>query len=341
MVCQKKGPHTLGGNCILIIRSHLFEYIFLSSDLKPRIVYRIKTNHSMITNRTQHCTNCGLNGHLFRNCLSPVTSYGIIAVRYANDANVVSVYSKSTTISNGNDSIQFLLIQRKDSLSFVEFIRGKYNQYDDAYIGKLFTGMTQNEQDRIRTKSFQDLWYDVWGESSSIRSHKNEYETSERRFGQIQDKLSQLLDAYPTKWTEPEWGFPKGRRNPYETDLHCAIREFQEETGLQSNEFSILQNTQCISETFFGSNQVHYCHKYYIAICNQSTEVEMNMDNFHMMREVGGISWCSLDEATSKIRPDNVEKREILLKAGKIMKNFHPVHTNDTPRTPSLIRASS
>jgi hypothetical protein len=54
----------------------------------------------------------------------------------------------------------------------------------------------------------------------------------------------------------------------------------------------------------------------------------MNMDNFHMAREIGGICWCSLDEATSKIRPDNIEKREILLKAGKIMKNFHPVHTN-------------
>ena len=286
----------------------------------------------MIANRTLHCTNCGLNGHLFRNCLSPVTSYGVIAVRYANDANIASLHSKSTNISNGNDSIQFLLIQRKDSLAFVEFIRGKYTQYDDSYIGLLLVRMTHSEQERICTKTFQELWYEVWGESSTVRSHKNEYETSERRFLQIKDKLPQLRIMNPTKWAEPEWGFPKGRRNPYETDLHCAVREFQEETGLHPHEFSILQNTNCISETFFGSNQVHYCHKYYIAICNQYTEVEMNMDNFHMAREIGGICWCSLDEATSKIRPDNVEKREILLKAGKIMKNFHPVHTNEMPR---------
>jgi 8-oxo-dGTP pyrophosphatase MutT (NUDIX family) len=286
----------------------------------------------MIANRTLHCTNCGLNGHLFRNCLSPVTSYGIIAVRYANDANITSLYSKSTNISNGNDSIQFLLIQRKDSLAFVEFIRGKYIQHDDSYIGSLLSRMTQKEHEQISTKTFQELWYGVWGESFMIRSHKNEYETSERRFSQIKDKLPRLQLEYPTKWTEPEWGFPKGRRTPYETDLHCAVREFQEETGLHPYEFSILQNTNCISETFFGSNQVHYCHKYYIAICKQFTEVEMNMDNFHMAREVGGICWCSLDEAISKIRPDNVEKREILLKAGKIMKNFHPVHTNEMHR---------
>ena len=287
----------------------------------------------MIANRTLHCTNCGINGHLFRNCLSPVTSYGVIAVRYANDANITSLYSKSTNISNGNDSIQFLLIQRKDSLAFVEFIRGKYMHHDDSYIGSLLVRMTQIEQERLCTKNFQELWYGVWGESSSVRSHKNEYETSERRFSQVKDKLPQLCVEYPTKWTEPEWGFPKGRRIPYETDLHCAVREFQEETGLHSHEFSILQNANCISETFFGSNQVHYCHKYYIAICKQSTEVEMNVDNFHMAREIGNISWCSLDEAISKIRPDNVEKREILLKAGKIMKNYHPVHTIEMHRT--------
>ncbi len=58
----------------------------------------------------------------------------------------------------------------------------------------------------------------------------------------------------------------------------------------------------------------------------------MNTNNPHMVREIGGIKWCSLDEAIAKIRPDNVEKREILLKAGKIMRNFYPVHTNELSR---------
>jgi 8-oxo-dGTP pyrophosphatase MutT (NUDIX family) len=286
-----------------------------------------------INNRNQHCTNCGLGGHVFRNCLSPVTSYGIIALRYMNDNVNTSLYSKSTNISNGNDSIQFLLIQRKDSLSFVEFIRGKYNPYEEEYLGRLLRGMTETEQKNILSKTFDELWQSVWGESSTVKSHKNDYDTSEKKFSIIHDRLSELITSNKTNWTEPEWGFPKGRRNPHETDLNCAIREFQEETGLKRQDFTIIQNTYPISETFFGSNQVHYCHKYYIAVCNKSVEVEMNMDNPHMAREIGAIKWCSLDEASSKIRPDNVEKREILLKAGKIMRNFHPVHTNDLPRS--------
>lgn len=286
-----------------------------------------------LNNRNYHCTNCGLSGHVFRNCLSPVTSYGIIAIRYLNDTVHTSLFSKSTTISNGNDSIQFLLIQRKDSLSFVEFIRGKYNPYEDEYIGRLMRGMTKKEQNSILTCSFDELWQNVWGESSNVKSHKNDYDISENKFSVIYDKLKNLIENNNSKWIEPEWGFPKGRRNPHESDMNCAIREFQEETGLCRQDFTIIQNTYPISETFFGSNQVHYCHKYYIAICNKTTEVEMNLDNLHMTREIGDIKWCSLDEASSKIRPDNVEKREILLKAGKIMRNFHPVHTNELSRS--------
>jgi len=283
--------------------------------------------------RTQHCTNCGLTGHVFRNCLSPVTSYGIIAIKYLKDDCNLSPFSKGVLLNNGNDSIQFLLIQRKDSLSFVEFIRGKYNPYEEEYLARLFLGMTQKEHELILSKSFEELWQYVWGESSSVKSHKNDFDTSERKYGVIKDRLSDIIAKYPTRWTEPEWGFPKGRRNPHESDLTCAIREFQEETGLSRQDFTIIQNTNPISETFFGSNHVHYCHKYYIAICNKYTEALMNNNNPHMAREIGAIKWCSLDEATSKIRPDNVEKREILLKAGKIMRNFHPVSTNELPRS--------
>jgi 8-oxo-dGTP pyrophosphatase MutT (NUDIX family) len=116
-------------------------------------------------------------------------------------------------------------------------------------------------------------------------------------------------------------------------DVSCAIREFQEETGLMRGDFTLFHNILPISETFLGSNGVHYCHKYFIAVCNKDIEVEMKMDNPHMAREIGNIKWCTLDEAITKIRPDNIEKREILLKASKIMRNFHPICTNDFPRT--------
>lgn len=283
-----------------------------------------------IHHRPLYCTNCGQSGHVFRNCLSPVTSYGMIAIRYLDDSVHQSLFSSSTTGTPPSSSLQFLMIRRKDSLSFIEFIRGKFSYMDEEYIIKLLRNMTQDEQKRILTSSFSELWYQIWGEASSVKTHKNNYEASERRFLQISEILPRLVKENPSPWSEPEWGFPKGRRNPHESDLHCAIREFQEETGLKRHEFQVLQNTHSISETFFGSNHVHYCHKYYLAICSPHTQAQLHTHSLHMTREIGDIQWYSLDEAISKIRPDNVEKREILLKAGKIMKNFYPIFSFDS-----------
>jgi hypothetical protein len=71
--------------------------------------------------RVSYCTNCGQTGHIFRNCLSPVTSYGIIAVKYTDDHLQQWMYSSLSSVVPSCNSLQFLLIRRKDSLSFIEF----------------------------------------------------------------------------------------------------------------------------------------------------------------------------------------------------------------------------
>ena len=266
----------------------------------------------MNPNRIRYCTNCGLHGHLFRRCNLPVTSYGVIAMKY-----------KESNQSN----IQFLLIQRKDSLSFIEFIRGKYEYSDEEYITNLLQHMTITEQQRLINHTFEQIWENIWGNVSNLQSHRNDYKKSEERFIQLQPRLVELIHKYPSPWDEPEWGFPKGRRNSYEKDIHCAVREFVEETGMKDDEFMIIHNTKSISETYTGSNGIHYCHKYYLAMCKPDVSVSIDYNNVHMTREIGDIQWFSFNNAFAKIRPDNIEKREILSKANKIMNQYHLINT--------------
>ena len=249
-----------------------------------------------------YCSNCGIEGHFFRDCDLPITSYGIIAMR------------------QDTSGVEYLLICRRDSLSFIEFVRGKYSVSEPAYLYTLLENMTLAEHGKIRTLPFESLWQSVWG--SAANTHKTDYENSLRKYRML-GSICALLDAHPTTWLEPEWGFPKGRRNVNESDLAGAIREFKEETNLRDNQFQILQNVLPLVESFRGSNQIQYCHKYYLATCSFDTKVAVNHENPHMSREIGNIGWFSFEAAMAKLRPP--EKREILAKASLALKDYVPI----------------
>ena len=68
-------------------------------------------------NINNYCNNCGTKGHIFYQCKQPITSVGIIVFRKGQ-----------------HDKREYLLIRRKDSLGYVEFMRGKYNIYSKLFL---------------------------------------------------------------------------------------------------------------------------------------------------------------------------------------------------------------
>jgi 8-oxo-dGTP pyrophosphatase MutT (NUDIX family) len=280
------------------------------------------------------CTNCNQLGHSYKYCLAPVNSYGIIAFRVRDPTWTLS---KGLTGNDGKNlngiddavqNVEFLLIQRKDSLRFVDFVRGKYDIQNTTYLKQLLSNMTHEERAFLRTTTFEDMWKRVWG-SATVRNYKVDYDLSKQRFTAItapqEDGLTileKLLEATTTTWTTPEWGFPKGRRNPKEDDKSCAIREFEEETGISRDKIAVVSNMEPLSETFFGDNNVHYCHKYYLAYIPVGINYAEISSHPHMSREIGDIGWFTLDDALGRIRSENVEKREILLRVSGIIRNY-------------------
>jgi 8-oxo-dGTP pyrophosphatase MutT (NUDIX family) len=227
--------------------------------------------------------------------------------------------------------LEFILVRRKESLRFVEFVRGKYDTRDPTYIKQMLSKMTCEEREFLRTTTFEQMWQRVWG-SASARNYRADFEYSKARFDILKtpdaetgvEPLQQYLDETSSEWTTPEWGFPKGRRNPKETDLACAIREFEEETGLGRDQLKVVENMEPICETYYGDNHVHYCQKYYLAQVDSDVELEMLKDHPHMPREIGDIDWFNLEDALKTIRAESVEKREVLLRANAILRSFTP-----------------
>ena len=206
------------------------------------------------------CANCGGVGHMYRICNQPVSSFGIVCYRKCADA------------------IEYLMVQRKDSLSFVEFIRGKYNVQNRGYILRLLSNMTTSERKRLASSEFDGLWHGFW-QSDHNRSFMKEYELSKGRFEmlrtgyylrppsgkQIFFSMEVALRDTHAEHDDTEFGFPKGRRNINESDLQCAMREFSEETGVAAADLQLLPAAGSVEEVFVGSNNVRYRHVYFVA----------------------------------------------------------------------------
>ena len=118
------------------------------------------------------------------------------------------------------------------------------------------------------------------------------------------------------KWGEPEWGFPKGRRNYQEKDYDCALREFTEETGFKIEHLHNIQNILPFEEIFTGSNYKSYKHKYYLTYIENKNTVQM--DNYQRT-EVSKMEWKTYEECMSSIRQYNLEKKRLITNIYKML----------------------
>jgi 8-oxo-dGTP pyrophosphatase MutT (NUDIX family) len=261
----------------------------------------------MIKN-TNTCNNCGKLGHLFHNCKLPITSYGIILFR------------------SGFNSPEFLMLRRKDSFGYIDFIRGKYSPNNIEHLQSIIDEMSIQEKQQILVEDFDNLWKMMWGTVSNVQ-YKNEEILSLKKFNLIKNgiiendikiTLEDIVKNSKTQWAETEWEFPKGRRNYQEKDLDCALREFEEETGILRNNISIIENMLPFEEIFIGTNHKSYKHKYFLAYMINSEE---NIENFQET-EVSKLEWKNLEQCLESIRPYNLEKKQLITNINKVLQEY-------------------
>lgn len=253
----------------------------------------------------KYCRNCGNKGHLYRECYKPIMSYGIILY---------------------NDYDEIVMIERKDTLSYIEFMRGKYyNLRNIEYIKLLINRFSVYEKERILKYSFDELWKMLWINTENINSRiKSEYHNSYRLFYKLREgfnnnnefiNLQKLIENSETHYLNNEWEIPKGRRENYESNRECAIREFNEETNLTSDDYFFIDNIVPIIENYIGSNKINYCHTYYIAkLKYDKKELYINKENMNQYCEIKNIQWFNEDECNNKIRDYDDHKLEIIKK---------------------------
>jgi len=233
----------------------------------------------------------------------PIISIGVIAFRFDNTMN----------------EFQFLMIRRKDTLGFMDFMRGKYSIYNKEYILNLLKEMTIEEKERLTTKTFDTMWSELWSGNPISQQYKNEENISREKFNALTSGIMTQNETYgldelirisnkTSHWAEAEWGFPKGRRNYNENDMTCAVREFVEETGYSQKNLYHIENILPFEEIFMGSNYKSYKHKYYL----MKMDGKITETNPFDKTEVSKIEWKTYKECIDCIRPYNLEKKALI-----------------------------
>ena len=264
--------------------------------------------------RKDYCNNCGNYGHLYKNCRHPILSYGILL--YNSDSKIV-------------------MIERKDSLSYIEFMRGKYSSiYDIEYIKLLFSRFSNDELEKIKKYDFDSLWSKLWIHTETINQRiKKEYKKSKSNFlklkeGYILDgamvNINILIDGVDKTYSMNEWEIPKGRRRIYENNRECAIREFREETNITNSKYSLYDNTIPLTEEYTGINGVRYKHVYYIGYVDKDIELYIDKKNKDQYTEIKDIKWFTKEECLNNIRNYDNNKKKII----NLFFNFLDTHKN-------------
>jgi 8-oxo-dGTP pyrophosphatase MutT (NUDIX family) len=257
-------------------------------------------------------------------------SYGIISSRF----------------NNKNKIVEILLIQKRTTFYYIEFILKSHFLYkvqnNENALLFLFDHMSHEEKIDILSLDFGRMWYRIFmlNPDSPFTPHNmrltpdkyEKYQICKSNFEKnyvLPDKGNKLKELIcKSRNSYCLWEIPKGRKIfSQEKDLVCAVREFEEETGISGNDYRILEEFPFT--TTVNSLNIKYINYLYLAIMTNDSPMLKNpkLDylNTQQLSEVADISWMSIDKIgildnTGKLFQLAKNINKILRKRHKIQK---------------------
>jgi 8-oxo-dGTP pyrophosphatase MutT (NUDIX family) len=237
------------------------------------------------------------------------------------------ILCKINTITN---QPEVLLVHKRYTYAYSMFVHGKYSRPNIwpkssmQFIINLLNQMTLEELLEIWSLNFKQMWYRIWLNNIEDEFYKRKYNKFFMSF--IKNDTGDQLKKYilsVRNYSSLNWEVPKGRPIDFqEKNLHCAIREIKEETGLNKTDYTILPNVKRYVN--YVSLGTRYICTYYIAIVNHcikyyNTSVFKDMKKFN---EVSETKWFDINKI--RLIDDHKHHLESLISpAFKLVKKFN------------------
>jgi 8-oxo-dGTP pyrophosphatase MutT (NUDIX family) len=204
--------------------------------------------------------------------------------------------------------MEILMVKKRYTFYFVEFIMGHYSPTDDTKLVYLFNRIANEEKVDIESMDFDLMWYRVWrgipkqdtSEYTWFLKCKRKFEAN---FSNNATRLKYLLSQSTS--SDPMWEIPKGKRNPDEKELTCALREFHEETGVDPTTCKLTHDEM---EMRYTNNKATYVNKYFLALDTtqqsrldtrykiRTSRPKLGFTDARQISEIIDVRWMSLVE---------------------------------------------
>ena len=285
------------------------------------------------------CIKCGNEGHTNRNCKGPVTSFGLIVYSFGKSnfpkgrlypslqteckqhqhdlTNEKNEREDPYTLRDSVDNeILFLLVERKDTVGFLNIVQGSYpdaQPYRSKRLQRYLNELTCEERKKLITWSFEDLW-------TVAGSDKKDVKKAEMKFKDL--NVEHLVNSNPCMYKEADYLMPKGRLKFAETTRQCAMREFAEETGYNRHDVILLDIPPYI-EQFTGTDGKPYRNVFYVAQLKDTARIQTRLgDDPNQSKEVRNLGWFNLQDSLTLMRDYHQDKKDILQQAHSVVENM-------------------
>ena len=201
---------------------------------------------------------------------------------------------------------EVLLVKKRYTYAFADFVHGRYARGRPGSgvalrcVAPLLDGMTREELLDVLSLNFEQMWYRIWltSDKRDLYNKKNaKFQSTFMR----DDGGAALRRLVMTSRAAGVllWEVPKGRHlNARETDIFCAARELQEETGVGKNEYRFLPGVK--RRVSYVSAGAHYVCAYYIALANphlgRAAPVQPSLRDLGNAAEVGEVRWYDIEQ---------------------------------------------
>lgn len=195
--------------------------------------------------------------------------------------------------------LEVLLAHKRYTYAFAEFVHGRYSR--NSYIP--FNEMTLDELFDILSLNFNQMWFRIWLTNTNkelfIKKQSKFYNTFMKDDGGA--RLKNMIMSSKANGVLL-WEVPKGRRiNPQESDLMCAIRELNEETGVEKSEYKIIPGIK--KKISFINSGIRYNYIYYVAVANprlaranlQGNSIRATLRDIAHIGEISEIKWYDIE----------------------------------------------